>query len=636
MLIPPRSHRARPLAITLVFVVVLVIVVAMVVMVPRTEEKVKVDGDFGDWDGVARFSDPTSDVASMNVDIEDYAIQTDGVDLAVYVQVTGRMLAGADPAGTIDTLLVLLDTDGSAATGYSVMGMGADYAIEVSGWDGDVHTAALKEFTTGRPTLDWNGFESLGAVSASASGTALELEASDMAQYVKADKLRFVLAMQTADRGTDWTAVTGTTPGALVVAQAALGVDGEHLAAGGSYSVLRLNLNAIDADAAITAISVSSARVPAPTILDLGNCQLCTDSDHSGDWTDSDVVLVRQVLYGSGNGGSTTFGMAQSPLTISAGSSARLFVVVEVAGTATPGLALKLHVASRSDIATEHMPVTVWPVAGMASYIDAPATTVAIDGLFEDWHALLRPGGGLANVTDPLGDVTRADIDLERFAQFDEGYPAGGGRALFYARSDPDGRMLAGTTLPLLEVGRPGAPGPPGPPGPGPGRLPELIGEDVAVFYLAVSGATPTLSFMGLQASHKVEVHGTGGVVTSAVLYRYAGPTQGPWTEMTNAVRAAAGGQELEVSVDLAGIGDVVTALVVMQGWDGAVDYGAPSPVGPLGGDDSRHSPPVPWDDVPIPEFGQLVLPALATIVAFAVLRRRSARAVATARHAAT
>jgi hypothetical protein len=614
---------------------VLVVVVAMVVMVPTTKEKVQVDGDFGDWDGVARFSDPTSDVASMNVDIEGYAIQTDAGDLAVYVQVTGRMLAGADPAGTVDTLLVLLDTDGSALTGYSVMGIGADHAIEVSGWDGEVHTAALKEFRSDRPSLDWNGFESVGAVAASCKGTALELEASEMARYVRPDKLRFVLAMQSADRGTDWTAVTGTTPGALVVSQAALGVEGEHLDTGGSYAVLRLNLNAVDVAATVTAISVSSARVPVPTILDLGNCQLCTDSDHSGDWTGSDTVLVRQVLYGSGNGGSTTFGMAQSPLAIVAGGSARLFVVVEVAGTATPGLAVRLHVVSRSDVATERVPVTVMPVSGMASYVGSPGATVSIDGLFEDWHALLRPGGGLANVSDPLGDVARADVDLERFAQFDESYQTGGGRALFYAEADPDGRMLAGTLLPLLGGERPGQPGPPGPPGPTPGRLPQLVGEDVAVFYLTVTGATPALSLRGMQASHKVELHGTGGVVTSAVLYRYSGPSQSPWTEMTNAVRAAAGGPELEVSVDLAGMGDVETALVVITGWDGAVDYGAPSPVGPLGGDDTRHSPPVPWNDVPIPEFGQVVLPALVTIIGFAALRRRSARAAVATRRAA-
>jgi len=251
---------------------------------------------------------------------------------------------------------------------------------------------------------------------------------------------------------------------------------------------------------------------------------------------------------------------------------------------------------------------------------------VAIDGLFEDWHALLRADVGLANASDPLGDVARKDIDLERFAQFDESYQTGGGRALFYAEADASGTMLAGTPIPLLGTVRPGAPGPPGPPGPPPGELPVLIGEDLAVFYLTVQGATPSLPMVGLQATHRVEVRGLDGIVTSAALYRYAGPSASPWTRMANAVKAASGGHELEVSVDLAGIADITAALVVLVGWDGAMDYGAASPVGPLGGGDTRHSPPVPWDDVPIPEFGQVILPALGTLVTLAVARRRGAR----------
>jgi hypothetical protein len=119
-------------------------------------------------------------------------------------------------------------------------------------------------------------------------------------------------------------------------------------------------------------------------------------------------------------------------------------------------------------------------------------------------------------------------------------------------------------------------------------------------------------------------VRGLSGAVRSATLFKLdsvSGAGVPSWVQMTSTVLAAAGGSELEVSVDVTGLGQATSALIVLIGWEGATDLASTLPLGPLS-QETRMSPRGGWDELPIPEFGTVAAPALATIVGLAIARR--------------
>jgi hypothetical protein len=620
MFIPPRRHRTKPLAITMVFVMVLVLITTMILIVPSSKEGIVIDGEFDDWNDVRRYSDRTGDYQNVNLDIDVYAIATEGDDLGIYLRVPGRILDGGTPANGVDTVLVLFDVDGSQRTGYSLLGMGIDNVIEVSGWDNTVHSAAMKEFRSSRDNLDWNGFVAIGAASASAYGPEVEIMATGAASWLDDEASSFAITLQTSALEGDWTYFSGPTPGAVQVRQTSLGDEGTYLQTAQQSPVLRIDVSSLDADASITYLTVTSAREPAPTRLDIGRCDLYIDSNRNGDFDSGDVSLAND-NYGVRTASGVSFELGSSPIEVSRGSIQRLFVVCTISAGATQGRALFLSVPDPFSVEAGDLPVTVIPPEGKGFYIGGVDPAVTIDGLFEDWHSIFDdPESNVTRHADEQTDVERSSVDLYRYAQFIDPSPTAR-RALFYIETDPSGEALVGTPMPLLNLVRT-VPGPGGPGGV-PTEPPALVGQDMARFYLHVDGATPVMGNYGMQVTHLLEVQGQGGRVMGSSLLKYTGNAEDPWAHVANPVEAAFGGNELEVSLDTQGMTGLDVALVVLVGWDGSMDFGAPHLVDDPGAE-SRWGP---WDDpLPIPEFQQILLPALGTLLAFGSMRRRRQR----------
>jgi len=192
---------------------------------------------------------------------------------------------------------------------------------------------------------------------------------------------------------------------------------------------------------------------------------------------------------------------------------------------------------------------------------------------------------------------------------------------LFYAQTDPSDLVLRGTPIPLTQRERPSGGGGGGG-GSGPSESPELFGDDAAQFFIRLQGAGEGLPIHGVHATHVVDVRGENGLVTASSLWRYTGDPQTPWERMTADVRAAAGGNELEASLDISTLPNPEVTLVIIRGWDNVYDFGSPAVVDDPAGETRTDNGPQD-DPLPIPEFDDLLAPVASTLLIYALVRRR-------------
>src|SRR2546428_117485 len=120
---------------------------------------IQIDGQFNDWASVATEAMAGGGVLNPNVDVVRFGVTPNLGPFAFYVEVAGAALAGGGPPpGTMDTVRIFVDIDGSSATGYRIDGLGADRMLEVSGHNRTVLSSTLWEFDSNRNRQDWNGW----------------------------------------------------------------------------------------------------------------------------------------------------------------------------------------------------------------------------------------------------------------------------------------------------------------------------------------------------------------------------------------------------------------------------------------------------------------------------------------------
>src|SRR5881296_3189974 len=106
------------------------------------QSPIQIDGQFSDWAGVATEAMASGGVLNPNVDIVRFGVVPNLGPIAFFVEVAGSALTGGGPSpGTMDTVRIFIDIDGSSSTGYRIDGLGADRMIEVSGYAGRVQSS---------------------------------------------------------------------------------------------------------------------------------------------------------------------------------------------------------------------------------------------------------------------------------------------------------------------------------------------------------------------------------------------------------------------------------------------------------------------------------------------------------------
>jgi len=142
---------------------------------------ISIDGNFEDWQSVAKQSKERLSDVPENIDIAEYASTESGRNVAFYAKVYGNMLYGdgryivevpnenpvyvaeirenAIPnANGRDVAYVFIDTDNNANTGFKPsdkFAVGADRAIEILGKNGKIEASRVLEFA-GTVPYEWN------------------------------------------------------------------------------------------------------------------------------------------------------------------------------------------------------------------------------------------------------------------------------------------------------------------------------------------------------------------------------------------------------------------------------------------------------------------------------------------------
>jgi hypothetical protein len=159
----------------LAVVVAIVVVISTFVFLSYSapSEGIVIDGDFGDWSHESKLG-IYSLAGSAPVDIDEWAIQVKDQQLFLYFRVQGVLMGSTN----VDSFYLFVDADNSPSTGYNVSGIGADYLLVMSGWNGSVRAASLDRYASTTDQFDWNSWSGVSSISASSGATQLEAMAS--------------------------------------------------------------------------------------------------------------------------------------------------------------------------------------------------------------------------------------------------------------------------------------------------------------------------------------------------------------------------------------------------------------------------------------------------------------------------
>ena len=499
---------------------------------PGNQLAIAIDGNPGDWTGIPKYADP-SPAPDPNVAIQVYGVYPEGNFLSFLVQVSGQALG--DPAG-YDAFYAFIDTDASAATGFQVGGLGADYVAQVYGGTGRVASATLFAFPP-NAELNWSRRLPVAGISAAASGSSLEFG-------VRTDDLAGFSA-------------TGST-----ILIGADDFDGAASRAG----------------AAITATfgAVRIRQVPLLSVVPSGTAPaLRLDISAVGVMGASDSWTVGPFSFSSTTGLTVTPSSIRVTLTPASPSAS---VTVSVSAI---GLPLSTPLAVSLLAAPAPRPITVVGEGLEAYYVVVPPG-IRVDGLFLDWTAR-----GTAD-TDPV-PIVRGSLDIARF-----GGAANASGTFFMLQVA--GPLYEGSLAPQKLVPAPGGGGG----GTSAPPLRVTGEDLARVYIDSNSSDSAGLFVAGIYADTMVEVRGANGRLTSQAVFRWqSGWVPAPTVTLQVAKNATALEGSLGLNpatlnatemvfetTDWSNVGDVTNVLLTRSSGPPGGTRGAPT-LGPMDGSDA-------------------------------------------------
>src|SRR2546422_4974818 len=549
---------------------------------------IHIDGQFNDWASVATEAMAGGGVLNPNVDVVRFGVTPNLGPFAFYVEVAGSALAGGGPPpGTMDTVRIFVDIDGSSATGYRIDGLGADRMLEVSGHNRTVLSSTLWEFDSNRNRQDWNGWIKGTATPAASSGSRIETEAQWLAGVSPSIPIIATVHTVSWDEQTD-AGDFPVSPG-LGTLSAVADPQTPDVIAGNGVALLRLMLTAHGQPVALDSVHVEiagTAPANASSLLQL---------------TDGTNVLA-QVAPTSRY---VTFSFA--PIQLAVGSSTNLTVLGDFASTSGETFGLRLPAVHPFGLGTSVVSLRENPGARLLGYLGSVPSTPRVDGAFDEWKALS------SDTTNDVGPRSNPDIDIGQY-----GAQRNGTATFLY--TDVTGRLFHGTPVPEhpqpvpaqsqgpADTDRDGVPDAVDPfpfdfnndgipdaqtngdydgdgitdygfsggtdywlnttipstfPAPytgrsvsvyiGPDNRPVVLGDDAIRIFLDIDNSTFSgYSIGGIGADRLVELRGEDGTVTQSPLLAFTGsfPRQWAWTPMAP-VTVALGYHAVELSVPL-------------------------------------------------------------------------------------
>jgi len=569
-----------------------------------------IDGSFEDWAGVP--SIPLAPTANnTNVALTRVAFSDATSRLSLLVEVQGQMLAGGPaPSFPSDVIIVFVDSDRSAATGYPIRGLGADRLLEVSGHGGTVVRATLYRFSLSVPDRrDWRGWTDSAPIAAAAGGNRLEMAVDWLLLADTPGAPLFLVGSLGWNGATDLADLT-VSPGAAHVR-----IVQRHsqpaVLTGANVPLLTLELTAVDVSAAVAGLTVDL----------VGTAPLS-------------AVSLLQVLDGTGTplaqrvpvGASVAF--AFPAVTLAPGVPQTWTIVASVSGSSGQTLGAELPEPSAVQAGSAAVTLSTISSGDRLGYLGQTPASPIVDGAFAEWTGDFSDGAGEATI---FGNPS---IDLTRF-----GAIPGAANLTFHV--SVRGPAFAGTVLttqpPTTVVPGPGAPdrdrdtvpddgsdlfpddfdndGTPdaqeggdhdsdgitdypfgGPdywlnttiPGSfvppyagrnvsvyvGPTYLPPVIGEDRVRLFVDADNVSATGYYIqGIGADYLIQITGRDGVVAAANLSAHSGgnPWTWDWTWRSD-LTLATGLTEFEARADLTALVPDPAYFLEVSDWRGGTD----------------------------------------------------------------
>jgi hypothetical protein len=123
--------------------VALAIIIPTFIYISYSQETspVTVDGEFGEWAHIDKYGMYETS-GSAQIAVDQWAVETDGAKLFLYVKTQGELMASSN----VSSLYLFVDSDSSGTTGYRASGIGADYLLELDGWNGSVQSSSISQY----------------------------------------------------------------------------------------------------------------------------------------------------------------------------------------------------------------------------------------------------------------------------------------------------------------------------------------------------------------------------------------------------------------------------------------------------------------------------------------------------------
>jgi len=487
----------------------LAILIAIVIVLPTfiylsyaRQSEFGVDGDFGEWAHVAMFG-MQAPAALPEVSVDEWAVKSDANMLYMYLKTASNVVGTSN----VDSFFLFVDSDGKLASGYTVSTIGADYMLELHGWDQKVESASLMRFDSTTDRFNWTSWTSIDSLAVATKAEKMEAVAN-LPVSLTSDS-RFVLLAQDnlLNQASSVSYPVPERGGALIVVQET----------GAEVSTLTGLIP--------SAPSVSIARL-------VLKCE----------GTSGRVESISPVVVGAG------LASHIADISLSPGESRSVEILIDSSASPSQSI-VSAYVVDDGVISTfKDIVVIGEPVR---AYVSSPPTSIHIDGAFGDWAGEVSPDADSEPVSNPNIDVAAVgSVNATAYAAF-------------YV--SVQGQAFQGSYVPATR-GKPTSQGGGG----GPVVPHRKTGEDMLRIFIDtdISNATGELiqrSAKVIGADYLLEIDGVNGLVVSKTMMLYSG---GAWTPATAAILAASDSQQIEVSVPSASLGGTTSFVAIVETTD--------------------------------------------------------------------
>ena len=497
----------------LAVLVVLVIVIPTFVFLSYSNKssKFSIDGDFSDWNGATTYGTKIQSTSSTS-NITEWAIGIQSPDLFFYLKTQAHMMSSPNA----ENFYLFVDSDGSKTTGYTMESIGADYLLQLTGWDSSIRSTSLARYTSPSDQYNWSAWTSIGSLSCSLDLARLEGRATMPVALEQSAKFMLV-SKDSADRGS----VSYTAPlkgGILIVEQ------------------------------------VPPAQVTANGVLPKSASVMMLTVRFTCQGEGGRVDKVNSTIVGA------PLGYQEPAFSIDKGEKHEMVIAVDTS-TALDGQLVSAEVLA-SGIVSSFASVEIVG-SGARAYVGSPPPAIAIDGAFADWAGRLSVDDDSIPVTDPSTDID----EVGNVSTAHDSY--------FYVSVAGD--ICSGTFVPSM-VTKPSGGGGGGAVIQPRHTAEDILRIYVDSDKSNSTGETVALNSKQIGADQLIEVKGIFGRITSMKEFDYSPSSK--WIEMTDVVQAAKDTKRIEISVNAVSIGGSadIDFIVETTSWKGRSDLATYDP----------------------------------------------------------